>query len=35
MFACVMKALHQLDGYMEAELIAARLAAAKSLFHIT
>ena len=27
-----MKALHQLDGYMEAELIAARLAAAKSLF---
>ena len=32
MFACVMKALHQLDGYMEAELIAARLAAAKSLF---
>ena len=32
MFACVMKVLHQLDGYMEAELIAARLAAAKSLF---
>ena len=32
LFACVMKALHQLDGYMEAELIAARLAAAKSLF---
>ena len=31
MFACVMKALHQLDGYMEAELIAARLHS-KSLF---
>lgn len=26
MFACVKKALHQLDGYMEAELIASRLA---------
>ena len=32
LFASVMKSLHQLDGYLEAELIAARLAAAKSLF---
>ena len=35
MFAPVMKALHQLDGYLEAELIAAGLAAAKSLFLVS
>ncbi len=35
LFSSVMKALHQLDGYLEAELIAARLAAAKSLFLVS
>ena len=35
MFAPVMKAMHQLDGYLEAELVAARLAAAKSLFLVS
>ena len=35
LFAPVMKAMHQLDGYLEAELVAARLAAAKSLFLIS
>ena len=35
LFAPVMKAMHQLDGYLEAELVAARLAAAKSLFLVS